>query len=82
MDNGITTNVLFYNMCDRMKLPKAKLMVGQSPLYGFNREVVILKGVTTLLLTLDIEPRHLNLMVDFLIVKVASMYNVILVALA
>lgn len=54
----------------RMKLPKEKLVPIQCPLYGFNGDVVMPIGVITLLVTLGTPPKHLNLLLEFLVVKV------------
>lgn len=47
-------------------------------MYGFNGDVVMPVGVISLLVTLGTAPKYLNLMLDFLIVKVPLAYNVIL----
>lgn len=61
-----------------MKLLADRLMPMQSPLFGFNGEAVVLEGITTLPMTLGTNPRHLILMIDFMVVKVPSTYNMIL----
>lgn len=53
-----------------MKLPANKLMPIYSPLYKFNGEVVIHEGIITLLIALESFAKHLNLMIDFMVVKV------------
>lgn len=47
-------------------------------LYGFNGEDVMPKGVITLPTNLGIAPRHFNLMIDLMVVKVPSTCNMIL----
>lgn len=50
----------------------------QSLLYGFNKEAVVPKGVITLSIMLGTPPRYLNLVLDFMVLKVPSAYNMIL----
>lgn len=58
-----------------MKLQIDRLTLMKSTLYGFNGEVVVLEGIITLLIILGIFPRHFNLIIDFMVVKVPSAYN-------
>lgn len=53
-------------------------MLVHYPLYGFNKKAVMLERVITLPMTLGTELRHLTLIVDFFLVKVPFIYNVIL----
>ena len=48
------------------------------PLVGFENEKVKVQGVVTLPLTLGDEPKITTPMVDFMLVKVYSAYNVLL----
>lgn len=50
----------------------------QKPFYGFNSEAVVSEGVITLLMILGTSPRHLNLMTDFMVVRVPFVHNMIL----
>lgn len=58
-----------------MKLLVDRVMPIQSPLYSFNGEVIMPKGVITLHVTLGMTPKHLNLIIDFMVFKVSSAYN-------
>lgn len=68
VDSGSASNILFYNAFERIKLPNEKLMIVQCPFRGFNGEPVMPEGFITLLITLGVKPKHLNLMIDFLVV--------------
>ena len=48
------------------------------PLIGFKNEEVKVQGVVTLPLTLGKEPKTTTIMVDFMMAKVPSTYNVLL----
>lgn len=76
--SGSSIDKLFYNAFQWMKLPTYRLMLVQSPLYSFNGEVVVFEGIITLPVTLGIAFRYLNLMIDFIVVKVPLAYNMIL----
>lgn len=78
VDNKSIVDVLFYDTFEQMKLPMDRLVPVQYPLYNFNREAIISEGVITLPMTLGITPRHLNLKINFLVINVPSVYNMIL----
>lgn len=78
VDNGNTIDVLFYDTFERMKLSRVKLASIPFLLYGFNREVMILEEVYSFTYDFSTTPRHLNLMVNFLIAKVLFADNIIL----
>lgn len=78
IDYGNAADVLFYDTFLRIKLPKEKPILVQCPLYGFNGDAIMSIGVISLPITLGTALRHLNLMLDFLVVKLPSTNNVIL----
>lgn len=59
-------------------MPADRLMSIHSPLYGFNEHVVVPNGIIILHMMLGNPPRHFNLMINFMVVKVPSAYNMIL----
>lgn len=61
-----------------MKLPNDKLMPVQSPLYGFNGEIVVHERIIILPMMLGTPLCHLNPMFNFMVVKVPFAYNMIL----
>lgn len=61
-----------------MKLPIDILKPVQNPSYDLNRKAVVPKGSITLTMILGRAPRHLNLVVNFILVKVPFVYNMIL----
>lgn len=75
IDSGNSIDILFYDVFKRIKLLDNRLKPAQSYLYGFIGEAVVPKGVITLSIMLGISPYHLNLMIDFIVVKVPSEYN-------
>lgn len=78
IDNDNLTDILVYDAFKRKKLPPNMLKSVQSPLCGFNGEVVIPEGIITLTMTLGIAPHHFNLMINLMLVKVPPAYNMIL----
>lgn len=78
IDSGSTVDMLFYIAIERIKLLEDKHMPIQCLIHGFNGETSMPIRVITLLITLGIMPIHLNLMVDFLVIKLPSAYNMIL----
>lgn len=42
-DSGSATNILFYNVFERIKLSKDRLALVQCTLYGFDGEIVMLE---------------------------------------
>ena len=77
-DNGSTSDVLYYNAMKKLGISDDKLKPFPMPLVGFGNEEVIVQGVVTLSLTLGEEPKTTTTMVDFMVVKVPSAYNVLL----
>lgn len=70
IDNSHLIDILFYDGFKRMKLPANRLKpIVQSLLYGFNGDAIVPKKIITLVITLGTSPHHLNLMVNFIVVK-------------
>ena len=56
VDNGSSTDVLFYLVFFRMRLPNDRLRRVSIPLVGFTGDAVIVEGEITLPLTVETKP--------------------------
>ena len=77
-DNGSASDVLYYDAMEKLGISEDQLKPFLMPLIGFENEEVKVLGVVTLPLTLGKEPKIATAMVDFMVVKVPSAYNVLL----
>ncbi|KAK6146452.1 hypothetical protein DH2020_020321 [Rehmannia glutinosa] len=78
VDNGSLTDILFYDAFEKMSIGRELLKPVKTPLVGFTREVVEPEGIITLPLIAGDRPQQATVMIDFLVVRVPSSYNVIL----
>ncbi|KAK3028954.1 hypothetical protein RJ639_039981 [Escallonia herrerae] len=74
----ITTEVLFYEAFQKMNIPSDRLCKMDTPLYGFSNHPVALEGIIALPVAIGTPPTQAKLMLDFVIVRVPSVYNAIL----
>ena len=77
-DNGRASDVLYYDAIKKLRILNDQLRPFPTPLIGFENEEVKVRDVITLPLTLSEEPKTTTVMVDFMVVKVLSTYNVLL----
>ena len=77
-DNGSASDVLYYDAMKNLGILDDQLKPFPMPLVGFKNKEVKVQGVVTLPLTLGDEPKITTPMVDFMLVKVYSAYNVLL----
>ncbi|XP_058078992.1 uncharacterized protein LOC131227260 [Magnolia sinica] len=78
VDTRSSANVIYLEAFERMGIPKSNFRPVKSPLHSLAGEMVISKGAISLPMTVG-EGRHqVTLLVDFLVVNVPSVYNVIL----
>lgn len=78
VDNGSSTNILFYNIFIKLKFPVDRLALVENSMYGFIRKTIMLEGVITLPMLMAVTPKQVYLMVDFLMVKESFAYSIIL----
>ncbi|KAK2998958.1 hypothetical protein RJ639_023927 [Escallonia herrerae] len=78
VDNGSSTELLFYEAFQRMNIPSDHLRKIDMPLYGFSNHPVVCEGVIALPVTVGAPPNQAKLMLDFVVVRVPSAYNAIL----
>ena len=78
VDSGSSTDVLFYDAFVRMGLSPSLLRSVSTPLVGFSRSPVGVEGEITLMVTAGEPPHQSTISVTFTVVRVPSMYNVIL----
>ncbi|KAL0373154.1 UNVERIFIED_CONTAM: hypothetical protein Scaly_0997000 [Sesamum calycinum] len=75
---GSSADILFEEAYDEMQLGDVPLEAVHTYLYGFTGEVVHLRGMISLSLTLGITPIRKTCLLKFLVVDIPSAYNVIL----
>ncbi|KAK2998129.1 hypothetical protein RJ639_025190 [Escallonia herrerae] len=78
IDNGSSTEILFYDAFKKMNIPTECLRKMDTPLYGFSNHPIAAEGIIALPVAIGTPPAQTNFMLDFVVVKVPSAYNVIL----
>ena len=78
VDNGSSTDILFYDAFVRMKISRSRLQRVNAPLVGFTGSSVQVEGTISLPVTAETKPRQCTVKLNFLIVRVPSAYNGIL----
>ena len=78
VDNGSSTNVLFYAVFSRMDLSKYRLCEVSTPLIGFTGDSVQVEGEITLPTTVGTSSRLSTVFLTYTVVKIPSTYNAIL----
>ncbi|KAK3037168.1 hypothetical protein RJ639_031055 [Escallonia herrerae] len=78
VDNGSSTEVLFYEAFQKMNIPPDCLLKIDTPLYGFTNHPVVCEGIIALPVTVGAPPTQAKLMLDFVVVRIPSAYNAIL----
>ncbi|KAK3012733.1 hypothetical protein RJ639_009566, partial [Escallonia herrerae] len=78
VDNGSSTEVLFYDAFKKMNIPTDRLRKMDAPLYGFSNHLVAVECVIIFPVAIGTPPMQANMMFDFVLVKVPSAYNTIL----
>ncbi|XP_058084523.1 uncharacterized protein LOC131232302 [Magnolia sinica] len=78
VDIGSSIDIIYSEAFERMEIPRSRLKHVKTPLYGFARKRVIFEGAISLPMTAGKGRHQVTLQVDFLIINVPSVYNVIL----
>src|SRR5262249_33566871 len=78
VDEGSAANILSYEVYTKMNLPRSKLKPVKTPLHGFAGETIIFEGMVSLPLVLCQAAEQITTIVNFLVVKMNSPYNVLL----
>ena len=78
VDNGSSTDILYYLAFQQMGINKARLIPTNAPLVGFGGIRVLPLGAITLSVTVDDYPQQITKDVTFLVVDCSSAYNGIL----
>ncbi|KAL2518364.1 Uncharacterized protein Adt_14611 [Abeliophyllum distichum] len=77
VDNGSIVDVMSWKVFIGLKLSPSKIKPFTTPLHGFGKATVILKGTIELPVTLGTYPTSVVIMNSFLLVKAPMAYNVI-----
>ena len=78
VDNGSSTDILYYPTFQQMRIKKERLVPTNAPLVGFRGTKAYPIGVVTLLVTVEDYPQQITKDVTFLYVDCLSTYNAIL----
>ena len=78
IDNGCSTDIIFYDYFLRMQLSINRLKLVNAPLIRFTDDSVKIKGEIKLLITVGWPPRQSIVQLNFFVVRVPSAYNIIL----
>lgn len=78
VDNGSSTDVLFYDAFWKIGFTLKWLGKLDSPLVGFFEDDVPIKGIIILLIMVGQAPRHFTVQLDFLVLRVFLAYHAIL----
>ena len=78
VDNGSSTDILYYPVFQQMGIDMARLIPTNAPLVGFRGTRVLPLGVITLSVTVGDYPQQITKDVTFLVVDYSSAYNGIL----
>ncbi|KAK3013960.1 hypothetical protein RJ639_008506 [Escallonia herrerae] len=78
IDNGSSTEILFYDAFKKMNIPTDRLRKMDTPLYGFSHHPVAAEGIIALPVAIGTPLAQANFILDFVMVKVPSAYNAIL----
>ncbi|KAK3022791.1 hypothetical protein RJ639_046893 [Escallonia herrerae] len=73
-----SAEILFYDSFNKMNIPTDRLRKIDTPLYGFSNHPVVAEGIIALPVVIGTPPAQANFMLDFVVIKVPSVYNVIL----
>ena len=78
VDNGSSTNILYYPAFQQVRINKELLRLGNVPLIGFVGIKVPPSGTISLPIVVGSYPRQINKEVNFLVVDCSSSYNAII----
>ena len=78
MDNGSSTDILYYSAFQQMRLGRHQICLVSSPLVGFGGMKVQPVGTVTLSVVVEAYPQQITKEVNFLMVDYSSSYNAII----
>lgn len=78
INNGRLADVLYYDALTKMKISPDRLGRMDSPLVGFTGDAIKVEGVINLPVRIGHYPHRSIALVDFLIIRAPSTFNIIL----
>ncbi|XP_074378594.1 uncharacterized protein LOC141720140 [Apium graveolens] len=78
VDNGASVDILLYDTFKRMGYNDSQLTPTDILIYGFTGVECPVEGIIKLPLTMGQEPRQATQMLNFVVVKAGSTYNVVM----
>ncbi|KAK3007702.1 hypothetical protein RJ639_013311 [Escallonia herrerae] len=76
VDSGSSAEVFFYEALQNISILSDRLQKIDTPLYSFSNHPVMCEGIIALPVTVGASPAQAQLMLDFVVVRVPSAYNV------
>jgi hypothetical protein len=78
IDTGSSTDIMYFDVFIKMGYNPLYLVKVNTPLVGFTGVAMVLEGLMRMRVEFSTPPRTTSLMINFLIVKAPSTYNIIL----
>lgn len=78
MDTISSLNILYYHYFQELRDRPSALYKVDRPIYGFNNQLIEVKGVITLLVWFKDKLRHVTSSAQLLVVKMSPSYNAII----
>ncbi|GKV01720.1 hypothetical protein SLEP1_g14261 [Rubroshorea leprosula] len=78
VDTGSAPDIMYFHCFESLGLDPALLQRYDGPIYGFNNQPILVEGVLTMNVAFGSGRNHVTLSVRFLVVKMASSFNVVI----
>ncbi|XP_031101853.1 uncharacterized protein LOC116005756 [Ipomoea triloba] len=78
VDTGLSVNVMYLDVSQKLQLDRSELTAVRTPLFGFTGAMIHPEGVVRLPVEVGTVPKVLRVMMEFVVVDLACVHNVIL----